>query len=117
MIDREYYYSTYGGTAVQCSDFEHIMLRASGYVTSRLHRTYTVETLPDNVKNAICAIMDVEARYAGIFKDGNIQSQTVDGLSVTYRSSEDVHAQYLREKRETLEAFLPSNVTGVCRWI
>lgn len=117
MLDKSYYYSVYGGTAVDGCDFARYEAKAANYVISRLRGSFTADTLPDSAKTAICAIIDIDAKYDKMLEAGGIKSQTVDGLSTTFRGSGDIFAMCAREKQEVLEGLLPADMLGIVQWI
>lgn len=89
-VDHEYYFSVYGGTKVQVSDFTRREIIARTYLDwytfNRVKYKLELDpeySVPDEIKNCMCMLMD----YLKTYEDnGNavIASETVSKHSISY---------------------------------
>lgn len=103
MIDRVYYQYTYRGSVVPPESFDFYEQRAALYVHYITSNRIDEEAVPDGVKYAVCAIMDL--MYQGDTKKG-IASENNDGYSVSYRTG----AYSNRELYRTAKLYIPSDL-------
>ena len=88
--DYQYYVESYHGTSVPESDFDQVMRDASAFIREITADRVDIDSVPDDVKDAACAVSDViQAERNRISKsdsgDGReVKSETTDGYAVSY---------------------------------
>lgn len=88
--DYQYYVESYHGTSVPESDFDQVMRDASAFIREITADRVCIDSVPDDVKDAACAVSDViQAERDRISKSGSgdgreVKSETTDGYSVSY---------------------------------
>lgn len=92
-VDYTFYTNTYGGTAIRSFDWTRMEIDARMYVSEMtFSRIYQYDLNADDlqvVQLAICKVADMQKESAPI---GNMQSESTDGYSVTYRKQSDIDA-------------------------
>lgn len=120
-IDYDFYTKSYGGTSVPQNSFLRYSIKASAYIDKitfgRISKMYITDStdegynVPDEVKFAVCAVIDVDKK---IEDDGGIISSESNGnYSVTYTDGNaGVNTQTISQKEyEAATLFL--NGTGL----
>lgn len=80
--DYSYYTDEYRGSAVTETEWPRLALQASAYLdTITLGKTARLESVPDAVKNAVCAVVEVEKSQQ---LQGNIASEKDGSYAVSY---------------------------------
>ena len=88
--DYQYYVESYHGASVSESDFDQVMRDASAFIREITADRVDIDSVPDDVKDAACAVSDViQAERDRISKSdsgesGEVKSETTDGYSVSY---------------------------------
>lgn len=108
IADNTFYSGTYGGLAIPSASYTLYGNRATAYLQSIIPELPDPAT--DDLKMAACAVADE------IFKDdsehGGIQSESVDGDSVTYKTN----PRSLRKKCYDMAELYLSNSGLLGRW-
>jgi hypothetical protein len=85
-VDYSYYTGTYKGTSVPSTIFDNLAIQASyfiDYIT--FNRIKSLETVPDEVKMAVCSVIDAQYK---LDNDGGVKvSESIGRHSVTYASA------------------------------
>lgn len=83
-VDFPYYQESYHGTALKADEFPNAEIEAEAFVNAvTFGRIKKLDSIPDCVKNAICAAVDVLHECTESRKSA-IRSESNDGYSITY---------------------------------
>lgn len=112
--DFAYYQGTYHGSLVSEDDWPVVEREAEGYVNLltywRLKWNHT-ETIPDEVKMAVCAVAEVVLDEHTAVKKAmdhvDVKSYSNDGYSETYESAQVIKSQYAVQKEDAINLYLP----------
>ena len=85
--DFDYYKNEYFGTDIEDEkEFKRLALKASAYINA-LTAGRVEMPAPEMVKNAMCAVVDVDKLYAD--GEGGVASETIGPMSKTYANVEE----------------------------
>lgn len=118
--DYIYYLNVYHGTQLTKDEFDQYAVPASAYVDRLLfNRLSTGADITDAVKNAVCAVTELEKAEAVQFGESSIaiKSETVDGDSVTYASAQEIAYAWEAKKKSLVELYIPACDPLRGRWI
>ena len=111
FADFQYYTDTYGGSRIAADDFSRLSIMATAYINGQT-RGRIASSVSDNIKNAMCAIADMmKSQEDG----GERQSETNDGISVSYVTSGKTPSERMRATLETFLAGEDGNL--LCAWV
>lgn len=99
-VDYEYYTGDYHGKQIDRDSFPHVELEAEAYVNAiTFGRVKRQESVPDSVKNAICAAAECMHKYQES-RETSIKSESNDGYAVSYGDpiSEQEYRQNMKFK-------------------
>ena len=99
-VDYKYYTETYHGNQIDQASFLHVELEAEAYVNAiTFGRVKRQESVPDSVKNAICAAAECMHKYQES-RETSIKSESNDGYAVSYGDpiSEQEYRQNMKFK-------------------
>ena len=102
-----YYKNQFFGGKLEAEDFYRYAKRACAeidHVTFGRCKKMSEQEIPDEVRDAVCAIVDLLYRFESA-RGAEIASESNDGVSVSYRDISDKRKQE-QEIRQTLRTFL-----------
>ncbi len=117
-VDYHYYTEVYHGKLEQ-SAFESGVTAACRYIDKITYqRLRNGAPVTDDVKMAVCAVLDVMSEQQTDTSPTGITSENVDGYSVSYQSGIDQEAYYAARCKHAADLYLPLSdplrYAGVC---
>ncbi len=112
VVDYLYYTGVFLGTAVSEADWTRASREALQYVEVHTYgRLHGLAELPENVRLAVCAVAEVcAAQHAAAEKRtaaAGVKTFSNDGYSETLADAVQLDADFVRQKAEALDTYLP----------
>ncbi|MBQ7794713.1 MAG: hypothetical protein IJ366_09400 [Clostridia bacterium] len=107
MSDYEYYLYVYFGSEIgKESELTCLMPQAMRYINAATFGKAQQEAENESVRFCACAVCDVLKRYKDARFPVGIESETVDGYSINYKSGFDSAAERDKEIARLCELYL-----------
>lgn len=111
--DFNYYTNEYLGNVIDVDSFDRVATKASRYIDTYTHGKAKENADMQEVKDAMCAIAEQyfiidKSTVAVVSEDGEVESQTVGGYSVRYRSGAERTADAMNQIAKLARQYLAS---------
>lgn len=104
-IDENYYLNNFSSNFPK--DFNRLNIKASSYIKNRTFNRVDNNNIPEEVKYATCLLINlINEEESKINEVGNLKSQSNDGISETYITSNEIKENYKEKKDSVLETYL-----------